>query len=342
MFIGNFQERPCYISFHAPNQSVCITGISGSGKTVRMERIELEEAKKGGTVLVIDTNQTHAREQVFPDIREEYESYANRIDALEDGLNVPFLTPLTNAKGGVEPFFHLLNRVVGALTAGQNMGAQQMGVLRSAIVEAVQNRTRFRTDAEAIAFCLLKAEDDRANAVYQRLWTVLNCGVLRPSRRNIELGKINIVDFSALDDLSKCMLMEIILTSIWNSAVFAGANSEIGWLLALDEFQNLSWKQDAVVRNILREGRKFGVGLLMATQTVGVFPKDVQMLLNQASTNLIFRPALGEIDRIAKTIDPFKPERWRSELSDLKIGECIALGDFRVRDHEIAHPIKLR
>lgn len=342
MFVGNFNNTPCFISQNAPNLSVCLTGISGSGKTVRMQKIELEYVKNGGTVLVVDTTQTHVENQIFPCLREEYDKFINRIDALEDGLYIPLLTPLTNIRGESESFVNLINMVVNALTAGQNLGVQQIGVLRSAIMEAIQNRSRFQTDVEAITYFLLRSEDKRASAVYQRLWTVLNSGVLRPSVRNVECGKINIIDLSSVDCLSKSTMTEILLSAIWRSVAYSGINNEVpGLLLCLDEFQNLSWKREAIARNILREGRKFGISVVMATQTLSVFSRDVVALLNQTATNLIFRPPLNEIFRIAKAIQPTKYEKWVSELNNLHVGECIAVGNLRVENHEISHPIRL-
>lgn len=233
----------------------------------------------------------------------------------------------------------LVNAAVNGLWAGQNMGRQQIGVLRLAVLQAIQNRSCFQTDVEAIAYFLLQADDERANAVYQRLWTVLNCGVLRPSDRNIECGKINIIDFSQLDQMTKSVLTEIMLSALWRKIVYSAERQ--GVLLCLDEFQNLSWKPEAVVRNILREGRKFGISLVMATQMLSTFPKDVVALLNQAAIRLIFRPPLNEISQMAKAIEPAKSKNWMEELCNLHVGECIAMGNLRVGDQEVGHPIKL-
>lgn len=341
MYIGNFKDAPCFIGQNAPNLSVCLTGISGAGKTVRMQKIELEYVRRGGTVLVVDTNQTHTEEQVFSIFREKYCEYTNRINALKDGLYISLLTPFKNEKGEPENLVNLINTAVNALTAGQNMGIQQIGVLRSAVMKAVQNRSYFQTDVEAIAYYLLQSDDERSRAVYQRLWLVLNCGVLRPSVRKIEYGKINIIDLSQLDNLCKSVISEIVLVGIWRNILLSDKKSVQGMLLCLDEFQNLSWKREAVVRDILREGRKFGINLVMATQTLSVFPRDVVALLNQTATHLIFRPALNEIYRVAKAIEPAKAGKWMEELNELQVGECIALGNLQVGSQEVNHPIRL-
>lgn len=343
MYVGNVNGQQCCISQFAPNASICMTGISGSGKTVRMQKIELDCVQNGATVIVFDLNQTHTESQIFASIYEEYDRHINRIEAIKDGINLSFLTPMQNAQGEQESLVGLVNAAVNALTAGQNMGPQQIGVLRNAVMNAVKNRPHFQTDVEAIAYFLIQDDDARANAVYQRLWTVLNSGVLRSSEKTILCGRINIVDFSMLDTLTKSTIVEIILSDIWRKVTVLGAETmgtEI--VLALDEFQLLSWKRSAVMRDILREGRRFGVKVLMATQTLDIFAKDVVSMLNQMANRLVFRPPTSEICRLAKMIDPKKYEMWSGQLACLQIGESIGLGDFIVGGQEVRHPIKLK
>lgn len=342
MYVGDVNGQQCYISQFAPNASICMTGISGSGKTVRMQKIELDCVQNGATIIVFDLNQTHTESQIFASIYEEYNLHINRIEAIKDGINLSFLTAIQGSQGEQESFVSLVNSAVNALTAGQNMGLQQIGVLRNAVMNAVKNRSHFQTDVEAIAYFLLQDDDARANAVYQRLWTVLNSGVLRSSEKAIQYGKVNILDFSGLDALTKSTLVEIVLSEMWRNTIMQGTKSQgTGLVLALDEFQLLSWKKSAVMRDILREGRRFGIKVVMATQTLEIFPKDVVSMLSQMANRLVFRPPTSETCRLAKMIDPKKSEMWSDQLNSLRVGESIGLGDFVVGGQEVGHPIKL-
>ena len=47
MYLGKFQGRNCVSSKFSPNESICITGLSGTGKTVRLQKIEIEAAREG-------------------------------------------------------------------------------------------------------------------------------------------------------------------------------------------------------------------------------------------------------------------------------------------------------
>ena len=95
------------------------------------------------------------------------------------------------------------------------------------------------------------------------------------------------------------------------------------------------------MRDILREGRRFGIKVVMATQTLEIFPRDVVSMLKQMANRLVFRPPTSEICRLAKMIDSKKYEMWSNQLSSLNIGESIGLGIFVVGGQEVSHPIKL-
>ncbi len=188
MYIGNIDGKPCWISQDSPNRSVCMPGISGMGKTIQLNYMELMNAKAGATVLVLDMNQTHTEERIFPCIREEYLQYANRIHTLHDGLGLGLLQPMRAPNGEEELFFHLVNSAVKALSSAQNMGVRQIGSLRNAVIDAVRNFGSFQTEAEALALSLLQQENNYAEAVYQKLWSILNCGALKSASKCIQAG----------------------------------------------------------------------------------------------------------------------------------------------------------
>lgn len=343
MYVGNFDGKSCWVSQNSPNRSVCMTGISGMGKTTRLNYMELMTAKAGATVLVLDMNQTHTEERIFPYIREEYLRYANRIHALHDGLGLGLLQPMRAPNGEEEPYFHLVNSAVKALSSSQNMGIRQIGALRNAVIKAIEHLAGFQTEAEALAISLLQQEDSYAGAVYQKLWTLLNCGALKAASKCIGNGEINIIDLAGADSITQNCLAEIFLSNLWRNVQFNGiAAMGRELVVVLDEFQNLSLKSDAVLRGMLREGRKFGVNLILATQTLEAFPKDVMALLNQAATRLYFKPAPSEAKQIAKEIDFENPGEWVKTLLGLGIGESVAAGNFCIEGAEICRPLVLK
>lgn len=343
MFLGNFNGNACVTSINSPNSSICVTGLSGTGKTSRLNQIELDGVKKGATVLVLDVNQAHTDERIFPYIREEYLNRVNRIHAVRDGLGLSLLHPIRNPQGEEESFVHLVNSAVQALSSSQRMGVRQIGSLRKAVINAINHPNVFKNEEEALALSLLQQEDVNAEAVYQKLWTLLNCGALKPSSKCIQSGYINIIDFSGLDMFAQTSLSEIVLSNLWRRAQYGTLQADSSDLIIfLDEFQNLSLKSDAILRSMLREGRKFGISLVLATQTLDVFPRDIISVLNQTATKLYFKPSQNEARRVAKEIGQYNIADWIKTILSLRVGECIAVGDLCVDGVEIRRPLLLK
>lgn len=59
-YIGKvISEQDVLIGKNSPNQHMIISGISGSGKSVRIADIERHIIEEGGTVIAFDINGTH-------------------------------------------------------------------------------------------------------------------------------------------------------------------------------------------------------------------------------------------------------------------------------------------
>ena len=342
MKIGKYQGIDCHIDNLSPNQSVCVTGISGSGKTTRLYSMELDAVLNGKSVIVIDLNHTHTDDQICPQLRDAYVSKVNRIRPAQDGFALNLFEPHTMPDGTAEPLVSMVNFAVSALGSGQRMGPRQVGALRTAVVRAIKIRQKFASDAQTLIYTLAEQNSAHAKAVYEKLWSVLNSGVLGQSRKPLRADSINIIDLGGLDHTTGQTFAEIFLSALWRNVLFRSSDlTRNGILLVLDEFQNFSMKQDAALLQMLREGRKFALSLLLATQTLEVFPKEILAILNQTATRLYFRPAPKEIPRIVKEIDPPDPQLLKKRLAKLKVGEAIAVGDLNVRGTFIQRPILL-
>ncbi len=343
MYIGEFNRKPCTISILSPNEHILSTGGSGVGKTCRDNVIALDCARNKKTVIVLDVHQTHVKERIFYPLSEEYEQYTNRISILNDGLDLSLLNPIKNSLGVEEPFIHHVNSVLNALSSNQNMGSKQIAALRTAIIHAIQTRYSFSCESAALATALLREEDANSYTVYQRLWTLLNSNILRPSQSKIKKGAINILDFTGIDDLTQATLSEVILSTLWRNVQFGGLQNTFGEIvIILDEFQNLSLKQGSTLRLMLHEGRKFGIKLVLSTQTLEVFPRDVLALLNQPATRLYFKPSPFDLYKTAKEILMYTGYDLSKELASLQIGECYGVGNFYCDGAEINRPILLK
>ncbi len=318
----------------SPNQHVSIFGMSGSGKSTRIREIILSSFKMGNTTIVFDIEgmdyyPTDALKDIDP-------PYLNRISALHDGIDLHFLdnTPLNGRAGLVNSISYIADVIFGTF----RLGPQQSAALKKAISYAIQNVPAHGSEMDAIATGLMIQDTSIARSVSDKLWHILKGDILRNDGKDIEKGKINILSFQDINPSTQKDLTEIVLASIWRT--LRSDSTDIGnTSIVLDEFQKLSLKQDSTLLEMLRESRKYGVSLILSTQTVTHFKKETMASIAQTAVQLYFRPSVSDVSKIAAIIDPDNTEKWANTLRRLKIGESVILGDISIRGKEIKGPL---
>ena len=100
--------------------------------------------------------------------------------------------------------------------------------------------------------------------------------------------------------------------------------------IVLDEIQNLDHRLESPLGKMLTEGRKFGLSLILATQTLSMLRKDEQDRLFQAAHKLFFSPAKTEIKTYARILEVSMPgtkqAEWEKRLGELSKGQCLSVG----------------
>lgn len=221
MYVGMYDRKPVKI-IRGNQKNIVLTGIPGSGKTCRMQKIELETVKEGGTAIVVDVTPAHTVDRILRHISPDYEKVTNRIDAVKDGLDVQFLTSNTNSMGEEESDYRVINSVVNAIKTNRN-GSRQIGVLRDSITEAKQYKNLFPTmcDIEILKNVLEKNKKHNnpvTDSVYNQLWPLFQANVFRHGNKCILKGKINIINFSGLDINTATVCAEVFLSTFWRNA----------------------------------------------------------------------------------------------------------------------------
>ena len=82
----------------------------------------------------------------------------------------------------------------------------------------------------------------------------------------------------------------------------ANGNKDNPKIIVLDEIQNLDHRLDSPLGKMLTEGRKFGISLILATQTLSNLSRDEKDRLFQASHKLFFKPADTEVRTFANIL----------------------------------------
>ena len=339
--VGTNNGYEIFISERSPNQHVLLTGISGSGKTTRFHEMELDALESGKNVIELDISQSHSRKrmQFGCETKNKVRIAKNRINVLDDGLNLSLLH--LDTEPSKEKKVETINSVTRMLLCNSRKGCKQERALRDAVRFALKHRDQFGSDLMAIYAGLHYQSTEAAAAVIDDLWPLLTYNVLRNSEKRLVRDKVIIISFDGIDEMTQKILSEIFLSCFWWH--IRNADREpLEFVLVLDEFQHFSLREGSSLREMLREGRKFGLGVLLATQTLNVFSKEEVAIINQAATKLYFKPGANEVRKIAKEIDPKGPDEWVEKLSKLQQGACVAVGNLRVNDMDIFRPVILR
>lgn len=341
-YLGKAGLNDCLISNSAPNSSILIIGISGSGKTTRMLQIELDVSLTGSTVIVIDTARSHSQEEVRKLSSGNYIQNAAWISAFSDGLNLKLLEPFHQTGGQPESDYRIIKAATQSLSQPLKLGVSQTAVLREGIIFALTHKKDYDTEMQAIA-AGLNRQGRQGHEVYNRLWEVFNCDALRTgSGKMVMQNKINVIDLNDFENDIQKVLAEMILSYFWRKTRYENCLINHSYYIFLDECQRFSLSQNGCICELLREGRKFNINLVFSTQSLSIFRKDTQAMLNQSSVQLYFRPAQEDIPHIAKKLSPANWQIWKPRLAGLKVGECIAAGILNVNGHEINRPLLLR
>ena len=153
---------------------------------------------------------------------------------------------------------------------------------------------------------------------------------------------ILILQLSDFPDQQRKFLSELFLQLIWREA--KKKNRAKFHCLILDEFQNFSVKPQSAVNQMLREGRKYGLSLIMSSQIISGYSREELEVLMQAGHYLIFKPTAKDIKASAQIVDFENQKSWQSILKGLTVGEAVLTGRYKIneREHQCSKPILIK
>jgi len=213
------------------------------------------------------------------------------------------------------------------------MGSQQDAALTRALETGIQNGASFTLND---LLGQLEEEGTHGQSVANKLMPLIRAEPFRPQPDapwdeilNTTNHWVHVLQLSGFDRNTQRMITEFVLWDLWDYVTKMGSK-DFPIPLVLDEIQNLDHSSDSPLDKMLREGRKYGVSLILATQTTSNFNQEQRDRLFQAGHKLFFKPAETETDRFAKILSLATPDikqaEWRQRLTQLKKGECYSLG----------------
>ena len=318
------------------NRHLIVFGRSGQGKTYCIQGLLMELAKAHCNSLIIDyTNgflPNHLEEEFVRGVSPESHYLAQK------PLGISPFRKQKQDFGGVVLEEH--DHIVAARIASvfnqvySTIGEQQIATLMNVIEDGVR-----RHGANYDFACMLddlrevgKIGEALANKlspmVKSKLFDNSNSQGWKRIFGNSD-SKVNVVQLASLSRDIMQLATEFTLWDLYAYACSYGQKNK-PLPIVLDEVQNLDHRLESPLGKMLTEGRKYGISLILATQTLSMLAKEEQDRLFQASHKLFFAPAETEIQSYAKLLEQAVPgtdrKAWLKELAQLQKGECISVG----------------
>lgn len=330
------------------NPHLLIVGESGSGKTYTTQCICAEFARVGLPTIIFDFGQGFTLDSV-PD---EFIRYAHPVEmaAGRAGINI---NPLQIFPTDIHGPLNVAQRVADSFArVYSGLGVQQHAVLRDAVLmtyrqAGIDPEQPGTWSLPAPRFSDLEASlDDLANngpqhlrryaaTVASHISTVFVFNTFRATGLEIDWGamlagggRTYILQLKGLEYKLERVVTELLL---WNLLGYVESLGQgpLRCMVLLDEAHRLSFASNSPVEKMLREGRKFGLGLILASQQ----PEDFSAVaFSNTATKLILKvhDEKGVVLRqlAKKTSSSNAVSQLAKKMANLERGQGIYLGAF--------------
>jgi DNA phosphorothioation-dependent restriction protein DptH len=268
-----------------PNPHLLIVGESGSGKTYATQCICTELVQRSIPTIVFDLGQGFA----LGTTPAEFQEFGKpiEINVGQDGINI---NPLQIFPSDIHGPVNVAQRIADTFArVYPTIGIQQHAVLRSAILETFaaagidsKKKTSWSNRPPRfgdLKFTLDAMGHDKRNplrkyalAVASHISTVFIFNTFRATGLELswnkilsEGGRTYIVQLKGLENLLERVVTELLL---WNliGYIESMGPGDLRCMILLDEAHRLSFASNSPVEKLLREGRKFGIGVVLASQ----------------------------------------------------------------------------
>lgn len=321
-----------WISPKSINHHFLLVGQSGSGKTVALQKIEKRITQKGGKVLVLNYNHTH---DFFKD-----KKIANYIDISVDGIPVSSLmNPIEKQGGEWENIEEVAERLRDVICSVWKFGDMQKNILSKVCYNAVAFRQSGTKGVEAFCAALNLYSNSGGEEIFNKIRDFITKVMFESKKQLWEDDKITVLDLSGLSEVVQPLAVEFVCSALWAERLIDGNEEETYFVF--DEFQALKFSENSVLKKILREGRKFHISLLLATQSLLSYSIGDRALLQQAGTKLYFRLSESDKRKVLEELPNADKKQAEKILGSLNVGECLPKGNLLIGEKEGEEVMKI-
>jgi hypothetical protein len=288
-----------------PNPHVLILGESGTGKTYAISCLTAELAQEGIVSIVFDYGQGFSP-KTMP---REFVKATNPVE-LHVGRDGVDINPLQLFPSDLHGPVNVAQRVADTFArVYKKIGVQQHAILRKAVLDIMADAgirqdspdawsadlPTFGSIQEKLADLADQPQSPQARfaaSVSSHVSTLFVFNTFRPSGQKLAWtdilaarNRIVVIQLQGLEHSLEQAVTEFLL---WNLIGFIEAlgPGPLRCFVVLDEAHKLSFDRGSPVEKLLREGRKFGLGLILASQQ----PEDFSpVAFANTATKIVFQ-----------------------------------------------------
>ena len=323
----NYQAFRKYSFEKCDNLHCFITGQSGSGKTHFMTEYTITQQKTGQLVVVLDTSDSFTKEAIINNLsvggnettRKNVENYVEEniifCKVEKDGIPVDILnlgyavSPVTEKK--------ILQSIISANIP--NMGKRQRAELNRCIDNLMGNGSVSMMDLYEE---IMEGEvSDSLSMQFEEILSVFLEYKLSEKSWGEFLKNQNgmiVISSAALSGSGGSALVDMLLMSLF---YYQRNNPDRHIAVVIDEVQNQNCGKGSAIEQVLKEGRKYHMSLIYATQYLSETNKERMKTMNNAGMKVYLHPDSTSAKSIARTLNiP------AGRLNSMKQGECYVDG----------------
>lgn len=324
------------------NRHMLIFGSSGMGKTYTIQCLLCELGRCGQNSLIVDYTNGFMDNQLETDFKGLLSPVQHVIRRKPLAIN-PFRRQIEMIGDEAIPEVASITaqRVSGVFSGVYSFGDQQKSALYQAIKNGLEQSGDLGISLEDLIPRLEELTEDKgtqgqaAGSVISKLRPFLDqnpFGTEDPESWerlfNDPIHRCHVIQLAGFMKDAGRLVTEFSLIDLYWFYRGVGTQSRPR-VVVLDEVQNLDHREESPLAQLLREGRKFGFSLILATQIMSNLDRDERDRLFLAGHKLFFRPADTEMKsyaEIASISTGDKVDVWQKRLAGLKKGECYSLG----------------
>lgn len=328
-YIGTCQEGTQKLSVYAKsltgqdNDSFCIYGQSGYGKSVTATSILYQKAAQGYSARIIDFHHTSDPQHIYPLLQKPFEQLSTRIDAYTAPIPTTLFTPQRYSDNVSEAASDLSYTIAGIFAKNLGLRQSATAALSESIEYAITDRNDCPDIFPAILDVLKELGTRSSKTAVERLAPLLQHNVFRCEEVHYTAG-IQIIDLSKYPPPFQRVISELLLFEEFRTA---SSQKQSPRYIHIDELQNLPIDKDGYLGKILAEGRKYSLHVILASQSIREFTAAERTLLSQVNYKLFFHPTLLEVKYYSELL---AAPQHRAEISELlrglTVGQCIIQG----------------